>query len=222
MAFEGRPPGVKTVKTSQLGAMVDSKAVLKYPTGIAWTSNSQFGLTVIGARGKAMLFNARTNTLDIKLDLDETPLTAVEVLGRSLSVGTQSGRIHMLDSEDDYRNMESSAPQSTPVTCMRFASSENIFVGYSEPLILLWNAIKLNKPVLQLSNHQHRLVSLDVQNSDPNIMLSTDQSDTSKVWDVRLKHPEVFSIAGAGSFGAKFLPNQACTFLASSADHSIK
>lgn len=222
MASEGKLHGVKTVKTSQLGAIVDCKTVLKTPTGVAWVPNSQFSLVVLGSRGKAILFNARTNSLEMKLDLDDASLTCVDVQAKHLVVGTQSGKVHFLDSEDEYRSMETSSAESASVTCIKMATSEHIFAGYSESKILLWNSVKLNKPVLELSNHQNRVVSLDVQNSDPNILLSTDSSDTCKLWDVRLKHSEVFSAAGTGSLGAKFLPNQTCSFIASGSDHSIK
>ncbi len=88
----------------------------------------------------------------------------------------------------------------------------------------MWNLNQTHKYMAMLQGHMSDINSLDVCGTDSNIFLSGGADVSAKVWDIRLKNPEVCSFLGAESSitCVKFVPGFMETFAVSSDDSKIR
>jgi WD40 repeat protein len=166
-----------------------------------------------------------------KLRLDKTWMYSIDSTNERdslLAVGSLASKIHLisckLDSNKKLVETQALTGHRGAVKALRYLSSEYLISGSSDSLIGVWNLHQTHKYMAMLQGHMSDINTLDVCSTDNNIFLSGGADVSVKVWDIRLKSPEVCSFLGGESSitCVKFLPGFMETFAVSSDDSKIR
>ena len=204
----------------------------KFPIDMQWLPDGkQEHVVVSDSLGDLNLVDAKNKVVRSKLRLDKTWLYSIDCSSDReslLAVGSLAGKIHLVNCrlEQNKRLVESQGltGHRGAVKTVKYLSNEYLISGSSDSLIGVWNMNQTHKYMAMLQGHMNDINTLDVNANDSNIFLSGGADVSVKVWDIRLKSPEVCSFLGGESSitCVKFVPGFMETFAVSSDDSKIR
>lgn len=110
------------------------------------------------------------------------------------------------------------------VKCVKYLSKNYLISGSSDSLVGVWDLNNPTRYLSMLEGHMSDIESIDVSENDRNIFLTGSNDLNAKIWDIRLKNPEVFSFIGGKSSitAVRFMPGCLETFATASDDSCIR
>jgi WD40 repeat protein len=204
----------------------------KFPIDIEWLPGQKSeSVVVCDSLGNLLLVNAKTKAVKSKLALDKSWLYSVDCdvdSGSLMAVGSLSAKIHIVshmpDEEIILQQTSTLLGHRGAVKTCKFLSRDYLISGSSDSLIGVWNINQSHKYMSMLQGHMNDINALAVCSIDRNIFLSGGADVSVKLWDIRLKGPEVCSYLGGESSitDVQFLPGVMETFAVSSDDSKVR